>query len=127
MCNRPSRGTVLVIDDDESIRELITFALEDDGYTVVCAPEGETALRVLPELDPDVILLDSRMPVIDGRDFARAYRDSGAARAPLIILTAVEDPESAAAEVGADAYLSKPFDLADLSSTVGRFLPENAG
>lgn len=117
---------VLVIDDDPSIRELITLALEDDGLEVIGAPEGESALAMIPDIQPDVILLDTRMPVMDGREFARRYRQLAEHSAALIILTAVDDPEKTASEVGADGYLPKPFDLVDLSSVVSRYLPSNS-
>ena len=118
-----SAPRILVVDDDQSIRELITLALEDDGLEVTGAPEGESALAMIPDLKPDVILLDTRMPVMDGREFARRYQELDERSAPLIILTAVDDPEQTAAELGADGYLSKPFDLADLVSVVQRYLP----
>ena len=113
---------ILVVDDDESIRELISLALEDDGLDVISAPEGESALQMIPEIKPDLILLDTRMPVMDGREFARRYRELDDVSAALVILTAVDDPERTAADLGADGYLAKPFDLTDLTETVNRFL-----
>jgi DNA-binding response OmpR family regulator len=113
---------VLVVDDDESIRELIALALEDEGIQVVGAPEGESALALIPEISPDLILLDTRMPVMDGREFARRYRELDSCTAALVILTAIEDPEQTASEVGADGYLPKPFDLSDLSTVVKRYI-----
>lgn len=113
---------ILVVDDDQSIRELISLALEEDGIEVTGAPEGESALQMIPELKPDLILLDTRMPVMDGREFARRYRELDDGHAALVILTAVDDPEQTAADLGADGYLPKPFDLADLSGTVNQFL-----
>jgi CheY-like chemotaxis protein len=115
-------GRVLVVDDDPSIRELIALALEDDGFEVVGAPEGESALNMIPELKPDLILLDTRMPIMDGREFARRYRELDEPTAALIILTAVDDPEATAIDVGADGFLPKPFDLADLSTVVNQYL-----
>ena len=111
---------VLVIDDDESIRELITLALEDEGFRVICAPEGETALKMIPEICPDVILLDNRMPVMDGSQFIGQYREQFGHRAPLIVLSAVENPEQVAKETGADGFLPKPFDLSELIQVVSQ-------
>jgi CheY-like chemotaxis protein len=113
---------ILVVDDDESIREMITLALEDDGLEVIGAPEGESALAMIPELQPDLILLDTRMPVMDGREFARKYHEMECASAPLVILTAVDNPEQTAAEIGADGFLPKPFDITDLSRVVAQYL-----
>jgi two-component system, OmpR family, response regulator len=120
--NRTRR--VLVIDDDESIRELITLALEDDGLEVISAPEGESALAMIPEVQPDVILLDNRMPIMDGREFAQRFKELEGFSAALIILTAVDDPEQTAQDVGADGYLPKPFDLNDLTTAVHRYIAE---
>ncbi len=113
---------ILVVDDDQSIRELISLALEEDGLEVVGAPEGESALKMIPEINPDLILLDNRMPVMDGQEFARRYRELDCCHAALVVLTAVDDPERAAADVGADGFLRKPFDLADLTGVVNQFL-----
>ena len=117
-----SNPKILVVDDDESIRELISLALEDDGVQVIGAPEGESALKMIPDLKPDLILLDTRMPVMDGQEFARRYREFEDHSAAIVVLTAIDDPERAAADVGADGYLSKPFDLADLSQVVSQFI-----
>lgn len=113
---------ILVVDDDASIREMIALALEEDGHEVLTASEGESALAIIAESAPDVILLDTRMPVMDGREFARKYQELPSGRAPVIVLTAIEDPEATAAELGADGYLPKPFDLTDLTSVVNRYL-----
>lgn len=113
---------VLVVDDDASIRELITLALEDDGHEVLTASEGESALAMIPEVAPDVILLDTRMPVMDGHEFALRYQQQNDCRAPLIVLTALDDPQTTAEEIGADGYLPKPFDLSELTSVVNQYL-----
>jgi two-component system, OmpR family, response regulator len=113
---------ILVVDDDQSIREMITLALEDDGHEVISAPEGESALAMIPEIKPDIILLDNRMPVMDGHEFAERYLSMENRTAALIILTAVDDPAETAARIGADDYLPKPFDLSDLTSVVNRHL-----
>jgi two-component system, OmpR family, response regulator len=120
--NRTHR--VLVVDDDESIRELITLALEDDGLEVISAPEGESALAMIPVVQPDVILLDNRMPIMDGREFAQRFQELENCSAALIVLTAVDDPERTAQEVGADGFLPKPFDLIDLTTIVKQYISE---
>jgi DNA-binding response OmpR family regulator len=115
-------GRVLLIDDDAGIRELITVALTDEGYEVLTAPDGEVGLEVALMERPDLILLDTRMPGMDGPEFARRYRQIEGAAAPLIILSAIDQPEQAALEVGASGYLSKPFDLDDLATVVKQHL-----
>ncbi|TVR68470.1 MAG: response regulator [Sphaerobacteraceae bacterium] len=120
--NTQVSNKILVVDDDASIREMIALALEDEGLEVIGAPEGETALAMIPEIQPDLILLDTRMPIMDGREFALRYKQLECLPAPLIILTAVDNPESTAAEIGADGFLPKPFDLEDLSRVVSKYL-----
>jgi two-component system chemotaxis response regulator CheY len=105
---------VLVVDDDESIRQFIEMALDDDGFEVAVAAEGASALDTAVRFRPHVILLDMRMPGVDGWSFAEAYRESPGPHAPILVLTAARDAESYAAEIGADAFLAKPFDLAEL-------------
>ena len=109
-----SRPRVLVVEDDESIRQFIELALVDDGYEVALAEDGAKALALAPRFRPDVVLLDLRMPGIDGWRFADRYRDGPGPHAPILVLTAARDAATSAAEIRADAYLAKPFELADL-------------
>jgi DNA-binding response OmpR family regulator len=102
---------VLVIDDDPSIREAIGFVLGDEGFQVEEAPNGLAALAAIDRRHPDVILLDMKMPVMDGWEFARRYRARYGRRAPIIVVTAAQDAAQRGADVGADDYLAKPFDL----------------
>ena len=120
---------ILVVDDDESISEFVGWVLSDEGHEVTVAPNGAAALRLLEELRPDVILLDMRMPVMDGWEFARAYHEREARRphVPLVVLTAAQDAARSAREIGADGYLGKPFDVADLLATVKRFNHRSGG
>jgi DNA-binding response OmpR family regulator len=112
---------VLVIDDDESISEFVDWVLTDDGHEVTRADNGAVALGLLRKAHPDVILLDMRMPVMDGWRFAEAYRRGDYRQVPIVVLTAAHDAESRAREIGADAYLGKPFDVDELLRTVRNF------
>jgi DNA-binding response OmpR family regulator len=98
------------------------MALEEEGHEVLTAPEGAAAMAMIAESSPDVILLDTRMPVMDGWEFARQYHQQEGFRAPLIVLSAADDPSGTAEEIGADGYLAKPFDINELASIVNRFL-----
>jgi DNA-binding response OmpR family regulator len=116
-------GTLLVVDDDEGIRDFIEATLSDEGYEVRSAPNGRAALELLGPRGParpGLILLDMRMPVMDGWEFARAYREAAPAgsRAPIVVLTAARDGAGRAAEIAADGYLAKPFGLHELLGTV---------
>ncbi|HET7034257.1 MAG TPA: response regulator [Thermomicrobiaceae bacterium] len=121
-----SPAPVLIIDDDEGIRDLVALALGDEGYQVVAAANGAAALDLLRQgqARPGVILLDTRMPVMDGAAFASAYRAEALPHAPIILLTAAADADTLAGELEADAVLQKPFDLDDLLGLIARF---NAG
>jgi len=110
---------ILVVDDDDSIRDFIAMALTDDGYDVATAGEGQRALEVARDWEPGLVLLDMRMPGMDGWSFARAYR-AEPRRAPILVVTAARDAALYAAEIQADAFLAKPFDLHDLLGLVER-------
>jgi CheY-like chemotaxis protein len=109
---------VLVVEDDPSIRELVVLALGDEGHEVDEAPDGRTALEVVARRQPDVIVLDMKMPGMDGWQFARTYRERYGARTPIIVFTAATDAAARAAEVGAEAVVAKPFDLEALIERV---------
>jgi two-component system, chemotaxis family, chemotaxis protein CheY len=130
------RGRVLVVEDDETIRHLVSMALFDEGYEVLAAANGAVALERMREHPPDVILLDMNMPIMDGWEFARRYRELNEApandyapamsvrRAPaVIVMTAGMTAQSRAEQIGAEDYLAKPFDLEMLMETVERHLP----
>jgi CheY-like chemotaxis protein len=111
---------ILVVDDDDMIRAFLESALSERGYEVVEAPDGAVALRLLAAHEPDLILLDMRMPVMDGWQFAAAYGQRPAPRAPIIVLTAATDAAAFAGQINADAFLSKPFQLGQLYACVAK-------
>ena len=119
------RGVVLVVDDDEMIRAVVRDALEFDGYRVVTAEDGAAGLAALDGLEPCMVLLDMRMPVLDGWGFSREYR-ARAVGAPLVVMTAADDAERWRAEIGGDGCLPKPFDLERLLALVDRYCGEAA-
>lgn len=114
--NRSAR--VLVVDDDKGIREFVRTVLADEGYDVTEATDGQQALDRVAQRRPDVILLDMRMPVMDGWEFARTYRQRPGPHAPIVIVTAALDVAKDAKEIGADGFLAKPFQLDDLLQLV---------
>ena len=115
---------ILVVDDDPDIRQVVREMLEDEGWAVAEAPDGAAGLELARGRRPAVILLDMKMPVMDGWAFASAYRQVPPPRAPVVVVTAARDAAARAAEVGADAHLGKPFDLTDLLAVVGRFVDD---
>lgn len=110
---------VLVIEDDPSIREMVALALEDAGYGVAAAGDGETAIALIPKERPDILLVDLRMPLMDGFEFMRRYADGGG-QSPIIVLSAARDVDFARHKLTAAAVIEKPFDLNDLIATVDR-------
>jgi len=112
--------TVLVVDDDTSILDTVTAILSGEGYEVVSAASGQEALDAVARKHPLVILLDMRMPIMDGWAVARALRGQGI-NVPIVVMTAAESAKRWADEVGAEGYLAKPFGLDELLAAVERF------
>jgi DNA-binding response OmpR family regulator len=110
--------TILVVDDEKKLRDLIRVYLEQEGYRVVEAGNGREALYVARYEKPDLIILDLMMPEMGGYDFMRAF--SKEAETPVIMLTAkVEDQDKILGlELGADDYLTKPFNVRELIARV---------
>ena len=111
-------SSVLVIEDDPDMRTLLVLMLEDRGHRVLAASDGREGLDVLRHESPDLILLDMKMPVMDGWEFARRYRATSAAPSHIVVMTAAEDPRLRAEEVGAAGWLGKPVELDLLYDTV---------
>ena len=112
---------VLVVDDDDVIRQLITVNLELEGFDVVTAVDGQDALDKVKDVRPDVITLDVMMPRIDGWEAAARLRDDPeTADIPVVLLSArAQDADLARGEsIGVDAYLTKPFDPDELIEIV---------
>jgi len=118
---RTDQRPILVVDDDEIILSTLALCLEDEGYAVVAASNGKEALQRVEREHPRLILLDMKMPVMDGWAFAAAYRERPGPHAPIIVMTAAQDARSRAAEIAADGCLAKPFDLDRLLDLVRRY------
>jgi len=111
-------ATILVVDDDETILLSVAELLELEGFTVATASNGLEALDVTRERQPSLVLLDMRMPILDGWAYARALTEQGLPRPKIVIMTAAHDAHRWADEIGADAYLPKPFEADQLIDTV---------
>ncbi len=110
--------TILVVDDEAKLRDLLRLYLERDGYRVVEAGNGREALYVARYEKPDLILLDLMMPELNGADFMRTFRRE--AQTPVIMLTAKieESDEVLGLELGADDYITKPFSMRSVLARV---------
>lgn len=119
-----SFGTVLVVDDDRAISQLLAMTLEDAGYTVLRACHGEEALERLAESPADAIVLDLAMPVMDGETFyrhLRAHEREEVRDIPVLIVSAV-GASRARQELGAEGAMEKPVDPDDLVDELGHLL-----
>lgn len=113
---------ILVVEDDMDVRFLLAAELEQHGYSVEQAANGLEALNAITTARPHVILLDMRMPVMDGWHFVTELRSRFGRVAPIVVMTAAADPRARAREVGADAWLAKPFELVDVLAAVKKLL-----
>jgi DNA-binding response OmpR family regulator len=110
---------VLVVEDEADLRHFVEDVLISEGYRVVGASNGLEALDEVKRETPDVILLDMRLPVMDGWQFSRELRDHDGARQaiPIVVMTAL-GARDIAREIGAKAFLQKPFNIDDLLNIV---------
>jgi len=114
---------ILVADDDEMILQVVAIVLEGEGYRVASARNGAEALSSIAEERPALLLLDMRMPIKSGWDVAEELRREGGPPLPIVVMTATMDAAPWAAEIGATAHLTKPFDLDHLVDVVRRLAP----
>jgi CheY-like chemotaxis protein len=116
--------SVLVVEDDLDLVGLMEMVLTEAGHRVRTAGDGLQALARVAEELPGLILLDMRMPVMNGWEFAREFRARHGRACPIVVVTAAENAQLRAAEIEAEGWLAKPFDLDDVLRMVARFLPE---
>lgn len=111
-------ATILVVDDERKIRDLVRSYLELEGYSVLVADSGERALESVSRSDPDLIVLDLGLPDLSGEEVARTLRTGS--NVPIIMLTAkaAEDDRVAGLRLGADDYVAKPFSPRELVARV---------
>jgi DNA-binding response OmpR family regulator len=115
-------GPILVVEDDPDLLALMEMILVDAGRGVRTAPEGAAALERAAEQLPSLVFLDMRMPGMNGWDFAREFRARHGRACPIVVVTAAENARLRAEEIGADAWLAKPFDIDEVLALVDRFL-----
>lgn len=119
---------ILIVDDDRTMRSLLNLAMEEEGYKVAEAENGEQCLSEYAHFQPDLILLDAVMPDIDGFTCCQKIRSlPGGDRIPILMITVLDDPESVeqAFNAGATDYITKPIHWSVLSQRVRRLLDGN--
>jgi two-component system, chemotaxis family, chemotaxis protein CheY len=116
------RSAVLVVDDDPAILATVAEYLDLEGVPVETAANGREALSKVDGAPPAVVLLDMRMPVMDGWSFVDELRRRGY-DVPILVMTAAHDATDWAAEIGAVGCVAKPFEVDDLLEAVQRLLP----
>lgn len=112
---------VLVVDDERNILDIIRFNLEVEGFEVITCMDGEDALRMVQQVQPDLILCDIMMPVVDGLDVCRRLKADGRTnQVPVVMLSARTQTHDkiASIEAGADDFITKPFDFSDLVARI---------
>ena len=111
--------SILIVEDEQNIVDILSFNLSREGYDTLEAYDGPTGLQLALEQDPDLILLDLMLPGMDGFEVCRQVRESGSST-PIIMLTAREEETDKVLglELGADDYMTKPFDIGELLARV---------
>ncbi len=117
---------ILVVDDEPDILKVVTFRLRKAGYEIITAEDGQKALNLIKTQRPDLVLLDLRLPVIDGSEVCKQVKaDDEVKNIPIILLTAtshINKIADKAKELKADDYLIKPFDPEELLKRVKKFI-----
>jgi DNA-binding response OmpR family regulator len=116
---------ILIADDNENIREALTYLLEDEGYKLLLAKDGADALRKVRELRPDILFLDIMMPEVNGYDVCRAIKSDPELRGIYVIMLTAKGQvaeQERGKEVGADEYIVKPFSPMEILAKVKNIL-----
>jgi len=118
----PESATILLVDDEEAVQKLLTYPLQQEGFRVLQAGDGEEALRRFEAEQVDLVVLDLMLPRIDGLEVCRRLRAQSTV--PIIMLTARDDEldKVVGLELGADDYITKPFSIREFRSRVRALL-----
>ena len=119
--------SVLVVEDDKNIRDLLQMYLEKEGYAVTVAGDGSQGLTKFRTIQPDLVLLDVMMPIMDGWEVCKAIRSES--QTPVIMLTAKSetDDKVAGLKSGADDYITKPFEMKEVLARIEAVLRRSTG
>ncbi|HLY94755.1 MAG TPA: response regulator transcription factor [Gaiellaceae bacterium] len=122
----PDPATILLVDDEDAVQKLLAFPLEQEGFRVLQARDGEAALASFAQEHVDLVVLDLMLPAIDGLEVCRQLR--ARSTVPIIMLTARDDEldKVVGLELGADDYITKPFSIREFRSRVRALLRRSA-
>ncbi|MFC7518253.1 response regulator [Herbaspirillum sp. GCM10030257] len=126
----PRKSTILIVDDEERNRKLLEVFAQADGYHTLVAASGEAGLAIAIEQQPDLVLLDLMMPVMDGFEVARALKSNMRTQhIPVLIVSSLDDPASRNRLLasGADKLIVKPIDRWQLSRGIADLMKGNSG
>jgi DNA-binding response OmpR family regulator len=116
---------ILIADDNENIREALTYLLEDEGYSLLIAKDGAETLKKVKEFRPDVLLLDVMMPEVNGYDVCRSIKNDPDLKCIYVIMLTAKGQaaeQERGREAGADEYVVKPFSPMDIRSKIMNIL-----
>jgi DNA-binding NtrC family response regulator len=119
----PAKNRILVVDDEDALRTVLSSELEGEGYHVRSAADGQEAINILGDQEFDLILLDIKMPNVDGFEVLKFVKERQP-KTKVVMLTGFADLKNAieSKKLGAEDFVSKPYDLVDLLTTVERVL-----
>ena len=122
----PADKLVLLVDDDESLLDLMTHVVKKEGFRTERAMDGEEALAKVVALSPDAIVLDFMLPGMGGYEALRELQSRGFGQIPIIVVTsyALSGDEGKAREAGCDAYVTKPYSPRQLLAKIREYLPK---
>jgi twitching motility two-component system response regulator PilG len=116
---------ILIADDNENIREALTYLLEDEGYTLTLAKDGAETLKKVKEVHPDILFLDIMMPEINGYDVCRTIKNDPTLKDVYVIMLTAKgqvSEQERGKEVGADEYIVKPFSPMEILTKIKNIL-----
>ena len=117
---------ILIVEDEPELCAVVRFILEDEGYPVMTAADGQQALDRAAETRPRLVLLDMGLPVLNGEEVAAGLKEMLADPPPILVMSAAGNVAERARRIGAAAFIAKPFDLDDLAAAVRLVISGNA-
>lgn len=122
--SNPVKGKILIADDDDDNRILLSFLIQSEGWEVIEAQDGQEALEKAIKEQPNILLLDNRMPKLTGTKVYETLCEQGM-KIPVILLTAYADIQDLADSLGICCYLNKPYDISRLMAMIDKCYEES--